>query len=110
MHNYVWFFAAAIFEIAGCYAFWLWLRLDKHILWVLPGVVSLVLFALILTKVEAEFAGRAYAAYGGVYIVSSLIWLTIIERSRPLWTDFIGATVCLLGAAIIFLGPRLSNA
>lgn len=109
MINYFWFFAAAIFEIAGCYAFWYWLRLGKNVLWVIPGVASLALFACILTKVEAEFAGRAYAAYGGVYIVSSLVWLTFIERSRPLMSDFLGGAVCLTGAAIILFGPRLSS-
>ena len=65
---------------------------------------------LIHPKVEAEFAGRAYAAYGGVYIVSSLAWLTFIERSRPLLSDFLGGAVCLIGAAIILFGPRLSSA
>ena len=110
MLNYFWFFAAAILEIAGCYSFWLWLRLDKNILWIIPGLISLALFAFILTKVESEFAGRAYAAYGGVYIVSSLIWLAFIERSRPLWSDYLGAAICLIGAAIILVGPRfLSN-
>jgi len=109
MLNYFWFFAAAIFEIAGCYAFWLWLRLDKSVLLIIPGLASLVVFAFILTKVESEFAGRAYAAYGGVYIVSSLVWLAFIERSRPLWSDYLGAMVCLIGAAIILFGPRLSS-
>lgn len=110
MINYFWYFVAAVFEIAGCYAFWIWLRLDKSVLWTVPGMASLALFALILTKVEAEFAGRAYAAYGGVYIVSSLAWLSFVERSRPLMTDYVGSVVCLIGAAIILFGPRLSNA
>lgn len=107
--NYLWFFVAAFFEIAGCYSFWVWLRLGKNVLWVFPGIACLALFAFILTKVEAEFAGRAYAAYGGVYIVSSLVWLTFIERSRPLLADLLGGTVCLIGAAIILFGPRLSS-
>jgi len=107
--NYLWFFTAAFFEIAGCYTFWFWFRLGKSVLWLIPGVASLALFAFILTKVEAEYAGRAYAAYGGVYIVSSLVWLTLIERSRPLLSDFLGGAVCLIGAAIILFGPRLSN-
>ena len=109
MINFVYFFAAAAFEIAGCYAFWIWLRLGKSVLWVIPGVASLALFAFILTKVEAEFAGRVFAAYGGVYIVSSFVWLTFIERSRPLISDYLGGAVCLIGAAIILFGPRLFN-
>mgnify|MGYP002139120057 CR=1 FL=1 len=60
MLNYVWFFLAALFEIAGCYAFWMWLRLDRSAWWIVPGLLSLALFALILTRVEAAFAGRAY--------------------------------------------------
>ncbi|MBB2497142.1 YnfA family protein [Aquipseudomonas ullengensis] len=107
MLNYFWFFLAALFEIAGCYAFWTWLRLGKSAWWVAPGLLSLTLFALLLTRVEASYAGRAYAAYGGVYIVASLLWLWLIERARPMTTDWLGAGLCLLGAGIILFGPRL---
>jgi small multidrug resistance family-3 protein len=62
---------AAIAEIAGCFAFWARLRLDKSIWWLAPGMVSLALFAYLLTLVESAAAGRAYAAYGGVYIAAS---------------------------------------
>jgi small multidrug resistance family-3 protein len=105
--NYLWFLLAALFEIAGCYAFWMWLRLDRSVWWIVPGLLSLALFALILTRVEAAFAGRAYAAYGGVYIVASLAWLALIEKTRPLASDWLGAALCLLGAAVILFGPRL---
>ena len=67
---------------------------------------SLALFAWLLTLVDSNAAGRAYAAYGGVYIVVSLGWLWAVERLRPDRWDAIGATVCLVGAAIILLGPR----
>lgn len=97
---------AAFFEIAGCYAFWVWLRLEKSILWALPGGLSLVIFALVLTRIESASAGRAFAAYGGVYIVASLVWLWVVERQMPDRWDLLGATVCLVGAAIILLGPR----
>jgi len=107
MVNYVWFFAAAFFEIAGCYAFWMWLRLDKSILWLLPGIVSLVLFALALTKIESQFAGRAFAAYGGIYIISSLAWLSLVEHSRIVLSDYIGVALCLAGASIILFGSRI---
>jgi small multidrug resistance family-3 protein len=105
--NYLWFLLAALFEIAGCYAFWMWLRLDRSVWWIVPGLLSLALFALILTRGEAAFAGRAYAAYGGVYIVASLAWLALIEKTRPLASDWLGAALCLLGAAVILFGPRL---
>jgi small multidrug resistance family-3 protein len=97
---------AAIFEIAGCFAFWAWLRLNRTAWWVAAGVPCLVLFALCLTRVEAAFAGRAFAAYGGIYIVVSLVWLLVIEGTRPDRWDAIGAVVCLLGSAIILWGPR----
>ena len=106
MTNYAWFLLAAIFEIAGCYTFWMWLRQDKSLLWFIPGVISLVLFAIILTRVESEFAGRAYAAYGGIYIISSLLWLAYIENSRVVLSDYVGATLCLVGATIILFGPK----
>ncbi|MFI8481152.1 YnfA family protein [Pseudomonas sp. NPDC078700] len=109
MLNYLWFFMAAVFEIAGCYAFWMWLRLGKSPLWMLPGLASLLIFALLLTRIEASYAGRAYAAYGGVYIVASLLWLSAIEKSRPLLSDWLGAGLCVAGALVILLGPRFSN-
>lgn len=109
MLNYVWFFLAALFEIAGCYAFWVWLRLGKSAWWIAPGLLSLTLFALLLTRVEAAYAGRAYAAYGGVYVVASLFWLGLIERTRPLLSDWLGAALCLLGASIILFGPRVAS-
>jgi small multidrug resistance family-3 protein len=69
-------------------------------------VVLLVLFALALTRVDAIFAGRAYAAYGGVYIFSSLLWLWLVEGARPDRWDLIGGLVCIAGAVIILAGPR----
>ncbi len=100
------YLAAAVAEIGGCFAFWAWLRLEKSPWWIVPGVVSLVLFALLLTRIDAAFAGRAYAAYGGVYIAASLLWLWLIEGARPDRWDLIGALICLGGAAVILFGPR----
>jgi small multidrug resistance family-3 protein len=98
--------AAALAEIAGCFAFWAWLRLGRSALWLVPGVLALVLFAWLLTRADAAFAGRAYAAYGGVYIAASLLWLWAIVGTRPDRWDVTGALVCLAGAGIILLGPR----
>jgi len=97
---------ATVAEIAGSFAFWAWLRLDKSILWVLPGIVSLIIFAALLTRIDAAFAGRAFAAYGGVYIMASLAWLWRIEGMRPDRWDLIGGAICLIGAAVIIFGPR----
>jgi small multidrug resistance family-3 protein len=94
---------AAFAEIAGCFAFWAWLRLDRSPLWLLPGLVFLALFAFLLTRVDLAFAGRAYAAYGGIYIAASLAWLWAVEGQAPDRWDVTGALVCVLGAAIILL-------
>jgi small multidrug resistance family-3 protein len=96
----------ALAEIAGCFAFWAWLRLGKSGLWIVPGIAALVAFAWLLTLVESEAAGRVYAAYGGVYIIASLLWLWGVEGIRPDRWDVLGAAVCLFGAAVILLGPR----
>ena len=100
------YITAALAEIAGCFGFWAWLRLGKSALWLLPSIASLIGFAFLLTRVDAAFAGRAYAAYGGIYIGSSLLWLWMAEGVRPDRWDAIGATVCLAGAALILWGPR----
>jgi small multidrug resistance family-3 protein len=107
MYSIAIFVLTALAEIAGCFAFWAWLRLGKSVLWVVPGTISLIAFAWLLTLVESDAAGRTYAAYGGVYIVASLLWLWTIEGARPDRWDIIGAAVCLIGAAIILFGPRV---
>lgn len=100
------FLLAALFEIGGCFAFWAWLRLGRSPWLVGPGVISLVLFAWTLTRVEAAFAGRAYAAYGGIYIACSILWLLLVERVSPDRWDIFGALLCVAGALVILLGPR----
>lgn len=106
MHSIAAMIGAAIAEIGGCFAFWGWLRLGKPVWWLVPGVLSLVLFAYLLTLIESAAAGRAFAAYGGIYIVASLAWLWMIEGVRPDRWDLTGAAICVAGAAIILFGPR----
>jgi small multidrug resistance family-3 protein len=100
------FAAAALAEIAGCFAFWAWLRQGKSVLWLAPGVLSLALFAYLLTLAPSDHAGRAYAAYGGIYIAASLLWLWLAEGQRPDVWDLAGATIAIGAAAIILLAPR----
>ena len=100
------FAAAALAEIAGCFAFWAWLRLDRSPLWLVPGMASLALFAYLLTLVESEAAGRAYAAYGGIYVVAAILWLWGFEGHRPDRWDVIGGLICLLGSGLIIFAPR----
>ncbi|MEE4454780.1 YnfA family protein [Novosphingobium resinovorum] len=97
---------AALAEIGGCFAFWAWLRMGRAVWWLVPGCVSLVLFAWLLTLVDTSQAGRAYAAYGGIYITSALAWLWLVEGVRPDRWDLLGAALCLLGAAVILLAPH----
>jgi small multidrug resistance family-3 protein len=104
--TYLIYAAAAFCEIAGCFAFWAWLRLDKPIWWLLPGMASLALFAWLLTLVPPEAAGRAYAAYGGIYLVASIIWLWLAEGQRPDRWDMAGLALCLAGSAVILLPTR----
>lgn len=104
--SWVYFALAAVAEIAGCFAFWAWLRLGKSPFWIVPGMASLALFAVLLTRVNSDAAGRAYATYGGVYILASILWLWAVEQRVPDRWDVIGATVCLAGATLILLGPR----
>ncbi len=100
------YLGAAVAEIAGCFAFWAWLRMGKPVFWVIPGLASLALFAWLLTLVDVEHAGRTYAAYGGVYILAAVAWLWLAEGVKPDRWDLIGAAICLLGAAVILFGPR----
>lgn len=106
MMTFFFYMAAALAEIAGCFSVWAWWRLEKSPLWLVPGLLSLVLFAWLLSLVDADYAGRAYAAYGGVYIVMSLLWLWGVEHRAPDRWDLLGAGICLVGAGVILLGPR----
>ncbi|MAS06905.1 MAG: hypothetical protein CL534_19775 [Ahrensia sp.] len=97
---------AALAEIAGCFAIWAWWRLGASVLWVVPGIASLAAFGWLLAQVEAVAAGRAFAAYGGIYIAASVLWMWSAEGQRPDRWDVLGTAVCLVGAAIILAAPR----
>jgi len=104
--TFVWYLIAAFAEIAGCFAFWAWARLDKSALWLIPGLASLALFAWVLTRADSALAGRAYAAYGGVYIASSMLWIWSVEGHRPDRWDAVGLAICLIGSAVILPPQR----
>lgn len=107
MRTTVVYILAAFAEIAGCFSFWAWMRSHHSLALLVPGMLSLALFARLLTLIDSAVAGRAFAAYGGVYIAASLFWLWTVEGARPDRWDLLGAAVSLLGAAIILLGPRV---
>jgi len=104
--SFGWYTLAGFCEIAGCFAFWTWLRSGKSVVWTVPGCLCLVVFAVALTRIGTPFAGRAYAAYGGIYICCSLVWLWFVEGVLPDRWDFAGATLCVVGTALILFAPR----
>jgi small multidrug resistance family-3 protein len=99
------FFAAAITEIGGGYLVWLWLREKKTIAIGVLGGIILFIYGIIPTLQPAEF-GRVYAAYGGIFIVSAIIWGRIVDRKKPDRYEIIGSIVAIIGAAVIFYTPR----
>ncbi len=99
------FVLTALTEIVGCYLPYLWLREGKSVFLLLPGFVSLALFAWLLSLHPAA-SGRVYAAYGGVYIMVAVLWLWLVDGIRPTVWDLVGATVACLGMAIIMFSPR----
>jgi small multidrug resistance family-3 protein len=101
MKNMFVFVVAAFLEIAGCFAFWAWLRSGASPLFAVAGVGSLIGFAASLTHADTAFAGRAYAAYGGVYIAASLVWLWCVESQKPSASDLAGAAIAIAGALVI---------
>ena len=99
------FFLAALFEIGGGYLVWLWLRENKGAILGLLGGLTLAVYGIIPTFQPANF-GRVYAAYGGIFIVSSLIWGALIDKKNPDKYEVIGALIALAGVLIMFYIPR----
>ena len=99
------FCVTAIAEIVGCYLTYLWIRQDKSGLLLVPAALSLALFAWLLS-LHPSAAGRVYAAYGGVYIGVSILWLWLVEGVSPSIWDVVGSAVAMTGMAIIMFAPR----
>ncbi len=98
------FFITALAEIIGCYLPWLVLKQDKSPLLLIPAIVSLCLFAWLLT-LHPTAAGRTYAAYGGMYIVVALFWLRLVDGVSLTRWDITGAVIALIGMSLIALQP-----
>jgi len=99
------FVLTAVAEIAGCYLPYLWLRRGRSALLLVPAALSLAAFAWLLT-LHPTAAGRTYAAYGGVYVATALVWLWIVDGVKPDRWDLLGTAVTLIGMAIIAFSPR----
>lgn len=106
VRDITWFVLAAGAELLGCFAFWSWAREGRPIWWLGWGVASLIVFAWALAQAETPFAGRAFAAYGGVYILAAIVWLLLVDRGRPDRWDFAGAALCLAGTMVILFARR----
>lgn len=103
LNTAVLFTVTAFAELAGCYLPYLWLRKGASAWLLLPAVCSLSLFVWLLSLHPAA-SGRVYAAYGGIYVAASLVWLRWIDGHRLSWSDWVGAAVSIAGMAIIALG------
>ncbi|WP_202078808.1 YnfA family protein [Caldalkalibacillus salinus] len=100
------FFFAGIAEIGGGYLIWLWLREGKAVYLGLFGCVALALYGVIATFQSFPTFGRVYAAYGGVFIILSVLWGWGIDKKTPDLYDWVGASICLLGVSVMLLAPR----
>ena len=100
------FLLAALAEIGGGYLVWLWIRQKKKIIFGIVGGIILFTYGVIPTLQPSNF-GRIYAAYGGFFIISSILWGMMVDKKRPDKFEIIGSMVAVLGAVIIFYGPRV---
>ncbi len=99
------FLVTAMAEIIGCYLPYLWLKQDKSIWLLIPAAASLAIFAWLLS-LHPTAAGRVYAAYGGIYVFVAILWLWLVDGVTPTTWDFVGASVAVIGMAIIMFAPR----
>lgn len=97
------FFATALCEIIGCFLPWLWLKKGGSVLLLIPASVALALFVWLLTLHPAA-SGRVYAAYGGVYVCTALLWLRVVDGVKLSAYDCAGALIALCGMLIIVAG------
>ena len=102
------FVITALAEIIGCYLPWLWLKKSASAWVLLPAAGSLMLFAWLLT-LHPEASGRIYAAYGGVYVATALVWLRVVDGMPLTRTDVLGAAIALAGMTVIVMGWQTAD-
>ncbi|MDS1030646.1 YnfA family protein [Bacillota bacterium LX-D] len=100
------FILAGLAEIGGGYLVWLWLRESKPIWFGVLGALILVLYGVIPTMQKFPSFGRVYAAYGGIFIILSVLWGWLIDRKTPDIYDWIGAIICIIGVSVMLWVPR----
>jgi|SRR5690349_7990893 small multidrug resistance family-3 protein len=99
------FLLAALAEIGGGYLVWLWIKQKKKIIFGIVGGIILFTYGIIPTLQPSNF-GRVYAAYGGFFIISSILWGYFIDKKIPDKYEIIGSVVAVLGAVVVFYAPR----
>ncbi|GAB7549802.1 YnfA family protein [Cupriavidus sp. 8B] len=105
MKTFALYLVTACAEILGCYFPYLWLRQGASAWLLVPGALSLALFAWLLS-LHPDASGRVYAAYGGIYIAVAIVWLWLVDGVKPSHWDLAGVTVAIAGMAIIVFQPR----
>jgi small multidrug resistance family-3 protein len=100
------FVLAAAAEIGGAWLVWQGVREHRGLVWVGAGVVALGVYGFVATLQPDAHFGRILAAYGGVFVVGSLLWAVVLDGFRPDRFDLIGAGLCLLGVVVIMYAPR----
>lgn len=99
------FVLTALAEIVGCYLPYLWIEKGRSAWLLVPGAGCLAVFVWLLT-LHPQAAGRTYAAYGGIYIATALAWLRMVDGIQPTRWDLMGASLSILGMAVIMFAPR----
>ena len=100
------FVIAALAEIGGAWLVWQGVREGRGLRWVAGGFVALAVYGLVATRQPDNNFGRVLAAYGGVFVVGSLLWGVVVDGFRPDRWDVVGAAICLVGVGVIMFGPR----
>ena len=100
------FVLAAIAEIGGAWLVWQGVREHRGAGWIGAGVVALGVYGFVATLQPDAHFGRILAAYGGVFVVGSLLWGVVLDGFRPDRFDLIGAALCLVGVVVIMYAPR----
>jgi small multidrug resistance family-3 protein len=100
------FVLAALAEIGGAWLVWQGVREQRGLLWAGAGVVALGMYGFVATLQPDAHFGRILAAYGGVFVVGSLLWGMVLDGFRPDRFDLIGAALCLMGVVVIMYAPR----
>jgi len=103
---YLLFALAGLAEIGGGYLVWLWLRSGRSVWWGLAGGVILFLYGVIATRQEFSSFGKVYAAYGGVFVVMSLLFGWAVAKTPPAWNEWVGAGICIIGVSVLLMSPK----